>query len=109
MIYLNKTPRDFDGNVSPCFPVMARFTHPDSSVTRIRMRYPYDHGKYMLFPLDQEVHIELHENFMKRSLSSISDFIAEDDFGNDYGVVTLTFVPIKEKHYKEYCNQFLNS
>tara|TARA_B100001989_G_scaffold252023_1_gene232821 strand:+ start:3465 stop:3749 length:285 start_codon:yes stop_codon:yes gene_type:complete len=93
----------------PCYPVMASFHHPNPNVTRIKMRYPYNHGLYMIFPVHETTHITLHENFMKQNQTSISDFIAEDDAGNSYGQITLTFLPMGPENNPDRCNNFVNS
>ena len=81
-VYLNDIAHTTSGNVRPCYPVMARFVHPDSNVTRVRMRYPYNYSMFMFFPVNKDVHIDLHENFMRSGQLSLSDFIAEDEQGN---------------------------
>lgn len=80
-------------NVSPCFPVMAYFSHPNGNVTKVKMRYPYNHNMFMIFDIDETVHIDLHEKYMRAGQWSLSDFIALDDDGLEYGAFTLTFVP----------------
>ena len=42
-VFLNDLPHTHSGNVRPCYPVFAKFEHPNPKVTRIRMRYPYNH------------------------------------------------------------------
>ncbi len=107
-VFLNDLPYASDSKVRPCYPVMARFEHPDPAVTRVRMRYPYNHRMFMFFPVDREVHIRLHEDFMRKGQLSLSDFIAEDDLGNQYGQMQLTFIPVDPEH-GEACDAFLNS
>lgn len=93
-VFLNNVPHSASGTVRPCVPLMARFAHPDPHVTRVRMRYPYNHEMFMFFPLNQDVHIVLHEDYMKKGEWSLSDFIAEDESGSSYGQMTLTFQPL---------------
>ena len=107
-VFLNDLPYSHTTKVRPCYPVMARFEHPNPAVTRVRMRYPYNHSMYMLFDVGVDVHIKLHEDFMKKGQLSLSDFIAEDDAGNQYGMMTLTFIPIDPQH-GEFCDAYLNS
>lgn len=107
-VFLNDLPYASDAKVRPCYPVMARFEHPDPNVTRVRMRYPYNHRMFMFFPMNKDVHIRLHEDFMKKGQLSLSDFIAEDGQGNSYGQMQLTFIPVDPEH-GEACDAFLNS
>ena len=108
VVYLNDMPHTRTGNVRPCYPVMARFEHPDPAVTRVRMRYPYNHEMYMFFPMNESVHIWLHEDYMKQGQLSLSDFIAEDENGNEYGQITLTFIPLDPEN-QDACNEYLSS
>ena len=107
-VYLNELPYSHTTKVRPCYPVMARFEHPDSAVTKVRMQYPYNTSLFMYFPINQDVHIKLHEDFMKKGQLSLSDFIAEDDYGNRYGQMTLTFIPV-DPTLGEVCDAYLNS
>ncbi len=107
-VFLNDLPYASDAKVRPCYPVTARFEHPDPNVTRVRMRYPYNHRMFMFFPINKDVHIRLHEDFMKKGQLSLSDFIAEDGQGNNYGQMQLTFIPVDPEH-GEACDSFLNS
>ena len=108
VVYLNDMPHTQTENVRPCYPVMARFEHPYPAVTRVRMRYPYNHELHMFFPMNENVHIWLHEDYMKQGQLSLSDFIAEDDSGKDYGQITLTFVPLDPEN-QDACNEYLSS
>ncbi len=107
-VYLNDYPHSRSEKVRPCYPVMARFEHPNPAVTRVRMRYPYNHNMYMVFPVNENIHIALHENFMKKGQLSLSDFIAEDEAGNSYGQITLTFIPLDPENGMV-CDAYLNS
>lgn len=107
-VFLNDLPHTYTAKVRPCYPVMARFEHPDPNVTRVRMRYPYNHRMYMFFALNTDINIKLHEDYMKKGQLSLSDFIAEDDFGNEYGMMTLTFIPVDPEN-GEFCDAYLNS
>lgn len=93
-VFLNNVPHTVSGTVRPCLPLMARFVHPDPHVTRVRMRYPYNHDLFMFFPMKEEINIVLHEDYMKKGEWSLSDFIAEDESGSSYGQMTLTFQPL---------------
>jgi len=109
IVYLNDHPHSRSEKVRPCYPVMARFEHSSPAVTRVRMRYPYNHNMYMIFPVvEGEVHIKLHEDFMRRGQLSLSDFIAEDEAGNVYGQVTLTFIPLDPEN-GTLCDAYVNS
>ena len=92
--FLNNVPHTVSETVAPCTPLFARFEHPDPHVTRVRMRYPYNHELFMLFPLRQDIRLTLHEDFMNNGQWSLSDFIAEDENGLRYGEMTLTFQPL---------------
>ncbi len=107
-VYLNDIPTMHTTTVRPCYPVMARFEHPDPAVTRVRMRYPHNHAMFMHFPMNEDVHIELHEDYMKRGKLSLSDFIAEDDAGAQYGLMTLTFIPV-DPTQGQFCDGHFNS
>ncbi len=108
-IYLNDNPVTYSQNVSPCFPVMARFEHPNPKVTQVRMRYPRNWSMYRIYGMGQDVGIDIHENFMRDGVTSYSDFIAEDAQGNQYGTIQLTFVPIPADQYEDLCHEYLNS
>ena len=107
-VFLNDIAYSQTGNVRPCYPVMARFEHPDPAVTRVRMEYPYNSEMFMHFPVNKDVHIKLHEEFMRAGQLSLSHFIAEDDKGNRYGQMTLTFIPVDPAH-GEICDMFLGT
>ena len=80
-----------DYNFTPCYPITGEFYHPDSRVTRVRMEYPYDPTKFFMYPVNQKVHIEFHEDQMKRGDNPYSDFVAEDDYGVEYGRIRMIF------------------
>ena len=107
-VLLNDLPHTKSGNVRPCYPVFAKFEHPNPKVTRIRMRYPYNHDMYKFFDVNLETNLQLHEDYMKQGKVSLSDFIAEDYDGNSYGQMTLTFIPVDPAN-GELCDAYLNS
>ena len=80
-----------DYNFTPCYPITGEFYHPDSRVTRVRMEYPYDPTKFFMYPVNKKVHIEFHEDQMKRGDNPYSDFVAEDDYGVEYGRIRMIF------------------
>lgn len=80
-------------NIVPCFPLIAHFRHSNPEVTKIRMQYPLNPRMYMIFPVQDEAHIKLHEDYMKLGEYSFSDFIALDDYNKEYGTIRLTFIP----------------
>ncbi|MGH1404028.1 MAG: hypothetical protein ACRBDL_07270 [Alphaproteobacteria bacterium] len=108
-VYLNENPFASSQDVSPCYPVMARFEHPDPNITHVRMRYPLNWFMYRVYPVGEDVNITIHEDFMKQGKVSFSDFIAEDAAGNQYDKITLTFLPIPEEEYEDLCWEYLNS
>lgn len=107
-VFLNDLPHTKSGNVRPCYPVFAKFEHPNPKVTRVRMRYPYNHNMYKFFDINLETNLQLHEDYMKQGKVSLSDFIAEDYEGNSYGQMTLTFIPVDPAN-GEHCDAYLNS
>ncbi len=108
-VFLNDYAHYHSEKVRPCLPVMAHFYHPNPAVTRIRMRYPRNHAMHMFFDINEEVHIKLHEDYMRKSMLSYSDFLAEDDAGNVYGQMTLTFIPLPTDAHAQACEGFVNS
>ncbi|MBL4804827.1 MAG: hypothetical protein JKY71_08175 [Alphaproteobacteria bacterium] len=80
-----------DYNFTPCYPITGEFYHPDPNVTRVRMEYPNDPAKFFMYPVNQKVHIDFHEQQMKRGDNPYSDFVAEDDYGLEYGRIRMIF------------------
>ena len=107
-VFLNNIPHTTSGTVRPCTPLMARFEHPDTAVTRVRMRYPHNNNLFMFFPMNEEVNISLHEDYMEKGEWSLSDFIAEDESARAYGQMTLTFQPLDPLN-KGLCESFPDS
>ncbi len=107
-VFLNNIPHTTSGTVRPCTPFRARFEHPDAAVTRVRMRYPHNHNLFMFFPMNEEVNISLHEDYMEKGEWSLSDFIAEDESARAYGQMTLTFQPLDPLN-KGVCESFPDS
>ncbi|PCJ99457.1 MAG: hypothetical protein COA45_05320 [Zetaproteobacteria bacterium] len=107
-VFLNDLAYTNSGKVRPCYPLYARFEHPNPEVTKVRMRHPTNHVLFMHFPINQNVHIKIHEQYMKQGLLSISDFIAEDNYGHIYGQMNLTFIPVDPAH-GNICDGYVNS
>lgn len=107
-VFLNNIPHKMSGTVRPCTPLMARFVHPDPHVSRVRMRYPYDHNLFIFFPMNREINITLHQDYMEKGEWSLSDFIAEDESGVQYGQMTLTFQPLDPQN-KGMCESYPDS
>ena len=101
-VKVNGIPYSGEENIMPCFPVKAVFTHNNPHVVKVRMQYPEDQRRFKDLPLDVNVPLTLHENFMKDGEYSYSDFIAMDNFNNEYGRVRLTFMPPHEP-FAHYC------
>ncbi len=80
-----------DYNFTPCYPITGEFYHPDPNVTRVRMEYPVDPSKFFMYPVNRKVHIDFHEKQMKRGDNPYSDFVAEDDYGVEYGRIRMIF------------------
>ena len=107
-VFLNNVPHSVSETVRPCVPLMARFDHPDPHVTRVRMRYPYNHEMFKVSPISQNYPLSLHEDFMTKGEWSLSDFIAEDESGKTYGQMTLTFQPLDPDN-RGLCDSFPDS
>ena len=92
-IEINGEQYTYSQSISPSFPIMATFLHPDPRVTHVRMQHPSDPNRQMTFKIGRRVQIVNHESHMRAGHESQSVFIALDDKGNAYGRITLTFMP----------------
>jgi hypothetical protein len=107
-VYINDIGFSKDAHVRPCYPVMARFHHPDKRVTRIRMQHPdLPQIKYLYFNAQGVSHVYIHENYMRENITSTSEFIAEDENGKRYGKVHLAFVPPKMQDGENLCGGYI--
>lgn len=97
-----------DTRFMPCYPLNGFFTHPDPRVTKIRMENPRNTRQFIDYPKNTEVHIHIHENFMRQNVYSWSNFIAMDDSGNEYGRIHVTFDPPGDPSRNE-CAEHFNS
>ncbi len=97
-----------DFRFMPCYPVNGFFTHPDPRVSKIRMENPRNPAQFIDYPKNAEVHITIHENFMKQNVYSWSNFIAMDSAGNEYGRIHVTFDPPSDPDHNK-CNGHFNS
>lgn len=92
-VIINGAPYMMDMSIKVNPPITAHFTHSNPAVTRVRMQYPRDPRMHVFYPVNRDVTIELHSSYMDQGVASYSDFIAEDDAGNAYDKIRLTFLP----------------
>ncbi|MBL4804828.1 MAG: hypothetical protein JKY71_08180 [Alphaproteobacteria bacterium] len=97
-----------DFRFTPCYPVNGFFTHPDPRVSTIRMENPRNPAQYIDYPKNTDVHITIHENFMKQNVYSWSNFIAMDASGNEHGRIHVTFDPPADPADNK-CSEHFNS
>lgn len=107
-VYISGEAYTKDIRVSPCFPLTAEFYHPNKAVTRIRMEYPIDPSKFFILSIQDESHLEFHEEVMRNGENPYIDFIAEDDVGNQYGRIRMLFYAPEDPDDNE-CRAFPNS
>ncbi len=80
-------------SISPTVPIMARFDHPNPAVTQIKMQHPHNKDLFIYWPLNHEVYIQNHSDYMLRGQYSSSKFIAIDEQGRAYDEILIEFDP----------------
>ncbi len=92
-IVINEQTYRASAMITPTLPIIARFHHGNSAVTKIRMQHPQRPKLHFIYPVNQDIRIENHESYMRRGIYSSSEFLAQDEQGHTYDRILIEFKP----------------
>lgn len=92
-VYVNGLPYQYVAAITPEIPIEISFSHPDPTVSKIRIQNPDNPGKFVDFKIGQTPRVTYHEQHMEEGVPSSSTFIAFDENGKKKGTIIISFVP----------------
>ena len=92
-IVINNVEYSQSSTISPKTPISAVFHHDNAAVTKIRMQHPRNPQTYIEYPLNQDVGLDIHAEYMRKNVYSSSLFLAMDRSGRVYDEILIEFSP----------------